>query len=115
MTSEVLARRVLTIAGLLLPAAIILAFLSPTDHNGYVIGSTGKIANVLGFASVFGGWAAAIWHAAVMRPWRPKLPRWLVMILLVLGNLLATVLYYFLVVQRYRTSREPVGKDVGAV
>ena|SRR5712664_3089348 len=114
MSSEVLARRVLVVTAPLLVPAIILALVAPTDSRGYVTGPTGKIANALGFASVFGSWIAAIWHAIVMRPWRPRIPRWLVIILLVLGNSLATILYYFLVVQRYRRPPEPVGKGIGA-
>ena len=113
MSRETLPRRLLAVAALLLPVAFILASVSPTDSAGYVIGPLGRVANVLGFTSVLGSVIAAIWHALVMRPWRPRMPRWAVIILVLLGNVVAAVLYYFLVAHRYRTSREPAS-GVGA-
>jgi hypothetical protein len=113
MDSEMLSRRLLALVTLLLPLAITLALVSPTDSDGYVTGPSGRLANVLGFVSVFGSVIAAIWHALVMRPWRPGIPRWVVIILVLLGNVVGAILYYFLVAHRYRRPSEPVS-GVGA-
>jgi len=98
MTSQTLARRLLGITSVLVPIDVLLAVISPYGPGHRITGPLASTINHLGFVSIFGAWITGIWHAAVARPWRPSMPRWLVLFLLALGTGIGSVLYYWITV-----------------
>jgi len=99
------ARHVLAIASFAILAVVALGLLeafipafgalmqSAQGTFGYV---ATKSLTALMALSVLVAWGAALYHASTWTPWPLAAPRWIVIMLLVLGNAVAAIVYYFL-------------------
>jgi drug/metabolite transporter (DMT)-like permease len=56
-----------------------------------------KVVMVFFIISLVLAWVFAVWDVATRQPWPLTPPRWLILVLLVVGHVITAVLYYFLV------------------
>jgi hypothetical protein len=72
------------------------AIVSHSDGAEYsLIGTVFGLVTAVGVLAV---WIGGTWHALVQDPWNSTAPRWLVVALVILGNAVGGLLYYFLAV-----------------
>ena len=59
-----------------------------------------RILNSLTLFAFLTVWLSALWNALLRRAWPFAIPRWVVLTLLLVGNVFAGVIYYFVGVRR---------------
>ena len=102
--SQVISRHILAFAAWTILALVAVGFIAliPTIDTYFTMAAPGSLGDVISKAggalvglALLAAWGAALWHASVYSGFRSEGQKATILALLILGNALAAVVYYF--------------------